>query len=143
LTVGRPIQIDIDCADPDGLAAFWAEVLDYRVAPPPTGHESWTDFSRAEAAEEGERWCRVIDPSGSGPSILFHRVPEPKSVKNRLHLDVFVAPPTDPERNWPVVDAEVQRLVGLGAGVVRRVNEDDQCFVVMTDPEGNEFCVCG
>jgi hypothetical protein len=141
--VGRPIQIDIDCADPESLAAFWAEVLHYEVASPPQGYATWGDFSRTEATEPGEGWCRVIDPAGSGVSILFHRVPEPKTVKNRIHLDVFVAPPGDAGRNWPVVDAEVQRLAGMGATALRRVNEDDQCFVVMTDPEGNEFCVCG
>lgn len=141
--MGRTIQIDIDCADPERLAAFWAEVLGYRVADPPMGHESWRAFSEAEAEEAGERWCSVVDPDGAGPRVLLHRVREPKVVKNRLHLDVFVASPADPEKNWPVVDDEVERLVGLGATKLRRVSENDQCFVVMADPEGNEFCVCG
>ncbi len=142
--MGRYIQIDIDCADPEGLAAFWAEVLDYRVADPPGGFASWRECSEAEARESGERWCRVVDPDGSGASILFHRVPEPKVAKNRLHIDVWVAPRGgSPESSWPAVDAEVARLVELGASEIRRVAEDDQCFVVMTDPERNEFCVCG
>jgi hypothetical protein len=142
--VGRPLQIDVDCADPDSLAAFWAEVLDYRPAEPPSGYASWQAFSRAEARDEHVGWCRVIDPDGRGPSILFHRVPEEKTVKNRLHLDVWVAPiGRSPDENWPVVDAEVERLIGLGASMLRRTAEDDQCFVVMADPEGNEFCVCG
>jgi catechol 2,3-dioxygenase-like lactoylglutathione lyase family enzyme len=142
--MGRPAQIQMDCADPEALAAFWAEVLEYRVATPGMGHATWGDWSEAEAREPGERWCRVVDPDGQGISILFHRVPEPKTVKNRLHLDVWVAPRGgDRETNWPTVDAEVKRLVALGATEIRRVSEDDQCFVVMSDPEGNEFCACG
>lgn len=142
--MGRPIQLDIDCADPDALAAFWAEVLHYRVADPPGGHANWRQFSEAEAAEPGERWCMCVDPDRSGPTLLFHRVPEPKTVKNRLHLDVWVAPRGgDPDANWPAVDAEAERLVALGASKLQRVSDDGQCFVVMADPEGNEFCVCG
>lgn len=119
-------------------------MLAYRVADPPGGFPSWRAASEAEANEPGEAWCACFDPDGAGPRILFHRVPEAKTVKNRLHLDVFVAPRGgDREANWPAVDTEVDRLVGLGASMVRRVSDDDQCFVVMTDPEGNEFCVCG
>ena len=141
--MGRPIQIDIDCVDPEALASFWAEVLCYEVASP-RGYESWQAFSEAEAREPGERWCAAFDPDGKGPRLLFHRVPEKKIVKNRLHLDVFVVPRGgNPEASWPLVDAEVERLVGLGGTKIRRVSDTDQCFVVMSDPEGNEFCVCG
>jgi predicted enzyme related to lactoylglutathione lyase len=142
--MGRPIQIDIDCTDPEALAAFWAEVLSYKVADPPGGHESWAEFSGAEAEEPDEMWCALFDPDRRGPPLLFHRVRESKVVKNRLHIDVWVAPRGgDPETNWTLVDAEVDRLVELGATKIRRVSDNDQCFVVMTDPEGNEFCVCG
>jgi hypothetical protein len=142
--VKRPIQVAIDCANPEALAAFWAEVLAYRVADPPAGHGSWREFSRAEAEAPDEEWCMAEDSDGSGPTLLFHRVPEAKIAKNRLHLDVWVAPRGGPaDANWSAVDAEVGRLVRLGATQVRRVSENDQCFVVMTDPEGNEFCVCG
>jgi glyoxalase superfamily protein len=66
------------------------------------------------------------------------------TIKNRLHLDVWVAPlGGDRDANWPLVDAEVDRLVALGATMIRRVSDDDQCFVVMSNPEGNEFCACG
>lgn len=136
--MGRDLQIAVDCADPEALAAFWAEVLDYRV-PPPRGHATWRDYSQAEANEPGEGWCRADDPDGSGPSLLFHRVPEAKAEKNRLHLDVWVSHGGD----WAPLDAEVERLVGLGASVLRRRDDDGHCYVVMGDPEGNEFCVCG
>ena len=140
--MGRPIQIDIDCVEPERLAAFWAEVLEYRVAEP-LNYESWQSYSEAEAKEPGERWCAAFDPAGIGPRLLFHRVPEAKTVKNRLHLDVFVSPrDVDLERRWEAVDAEVERLVGMGAASINR-SPEDECFVVMRDPEGNEFCVCG
>ena len=140
--MGRAIQIDIDCVDPERLAVFWAEVLDYRVVEP-RNHESWQAYSEAEAKEPGERWCAVFDPAGVGPRVLFHRVPEAKSVKNRLHLDVFVSPrDVDPEHRWAAVDAEVDRLVAMGGSSINR-SPDDEYFVVMSDPEGNEFCVCG
>lgn len=142
--MGRAVQIDIDCSDPERLAAFWAEVLGYQVADPPGDHPTWQAFSEAEAAEAGEAWCTAIDPDGVGPPVLFHRVPEGKVAKNRLHLDVFVTERGGPpEAAWPLVDAEVHRLVELGGTDLRRVDEDEQCFVVMQDPEGNEFCVCG
>jgi hypothetical protein len=141
--LGRYIQIDVDCADPEALAAFWAEVLQYRVADPPAGHATWQAASDADAREPGERWCVAYDPDGKGPRLLFHRVPEPKSVKNRLHLDVWVSPRGgDSGSSWPTVNKEVERLVALGGRELRRP-VDDQCFVVMADPEGNEFCVCG
>ena len=136
--MGRTIQIDVDCADPERLAAFWAEVLEYQVAEP-RNHESWLAYSEAEAKEPGERWCAAFDPAGVGPRLLFHRVPEPKTVKNRLHLDVFVSP-----RDIDLHErcAEVERFIGMGAESISR-SPDDEVFVVMRDPEGNEFCVCG
>ena len=141
--MGRPIQIDVDCADPERLATFWAEVLEYEVAEP-LNYESWLSYSEAEAKEPGERWCAAFDPAaGAGPRLLFHRVPEAKTVKNRLHLDVFVSPrDIDLDGRWAAVDAEVERLVGMGAESINR-SPEDECFVVMRDPEGNEFCVCG
>lgn len=138
------MQVAIDCADPERLAVFWAEALGYRVADPPGGHATWEDFAKAEASEPREYWCKAVDPAKAGPPILFHRVPEAKAGKNRVHLDIWVAPLGGSlVENWPLVDAEADRLVELGASIVRRVAEDEKCFVVMRDPEGNEFCVCG
>jgi hypothetical protein len=71
--------------------------------------------------------------TGLGRRLLFQRVPEAKTVKNRLHLDLHPGP----ERR----EAEVERLTELGAGVLRRVSEPAGVWVVMADPEGNEFCV--
>ena len=115
----------IDCADPDRLAAFWIEALEYqRLGPPPSGD-----------------WIQIVDPDGTGPTILFHRVPEPKVVKNRVHIDYRVRPAGSPDDvARPYIAAEVQRLVVLGATQVR-IDDDDDYYAVMQDPEGNEFCI--
>jgi len=134
--------VAIDCADPELLARFWAEVLDYRPQDPPPGYPSWSRFSKAVGAP-GEAWNAVVDPDGVGPRVLFHRVPEGKVVKNRVHLDVQVSgTAAEPvERRRPLVDAEVSRLVALGATHLRTVDDETDYFAVMQDPEGNEFCI--
>lgn len=129
----RRKQVAVDCADPHRLARFWAEVLGYVVQDPPDGHASWAEFSRAEGGP-GEAWCAVVDPHGTGPRVLFHSVPEPKAGKNRLHLDVKIG--------RQHVDTEAVRLVSLGATHVRTVEDAQDYFAVMRDPEGNEFCLC-
>ena len=111
-SVRTRIQVCIDCADDEALAAFWARALGYE--PHFTGG-----------------WHQVIDPRGAGPLVWFQPVPEPKSVKNRLHLDVWF----DDQR---AAVARRDELVGLGAVAVR--SEVD--FWLMHDPEGNEFCLC-
>ena len=132
----------IDCADPDRLAAFWIEVLEYRLADPPEGFASWSDYSSSVAAEPGEGWSRIVDPEGRGPSVLFHRVPERKVAKNRMHIDVRVRPPgASDDAARPFVEAEVGRLVALGATHVRTDDDESDYYAVLHDPEGNEFCV--
>jgi catechol 2,3-dioxygenase-like lactoylglutathione lyase family enzyme len=140
--VVRRLQVAIDCADPERLARFWAAVLGYAVAAPPTGFASWQDFS-GSAGSEDESWSAVADPAGIAPRVLFHRVPEPKVVKNRVHLDVRVSAagevPADTRRRQ--VDSEVARLQDLGGTHLRTEEDEHDYFAVMTDPEGNEFCI--
>jgi len=131
----------VDCVDPDSLAAFWCDVLGYVVLDPPAGHASWAAYSAAVAAEPGEGWSVIVDPDDHGPSVLFHRVPEPKTVKNRLHLDIVLAPGAPTDETRPLVDAEVRRLVQRGATYVRTDDDGQDYYAVMQDPEGNEFCV--
>jgi hypothetical protein len=140
--MARAVQIDIDCDDPDLLASFWAAALEYRLFDPPSGHATWAEFSESEAVDAGEAWSMIVDPDGRGPSVLFHRVPEAKVGKNRLHLDVFLAPGEPRSVTQPLVDIEVRRLAALGAAFVRTSGEERDYYVVMRDPEGNEFCVC-
>ena len=139
------IQMTIDCADPGALAPFWAQALGYQVQGPPEGFDSWPDALRAWGVPESE-WnsaSAVVDPDGAGPRIFFQRVPEAKTVKNRLHLDVQasdgVGVPV--ERKREQVLAGVERLLGLGATRVRDVEEMGSFWTVLQDPEGNEFCV--
>jgi glyoxalase superfamily protein len=139
------VQIVIDCADPARLAAFWAEALGYRLQDPPTGFATWPDFLAARGVPESE-WNSanaVVDPEGRGPRLFFQRVPEPKTVKNRVHLDLNVGggPGTPQEVRREHVQAEVQRLQRIGAAQVRAVEERGEFWIVMQDLEGNEFCV--
>jgi hypothetical protein len=86
----------------------------------------------------------VVDPDGKGPRIYLQRVPEPKTVKNRVHLDLNISGGPSAgtlEERRARVDAEVERLLGLGATRQRAAEELGQYWVVMQDPEGNEFCV--
>jgi len=140
------VQVVFDGSDPDRLARFWAEALGYRLQDPPEGFGSWEDWLRAMNIPE-EDWnsaSAVVDPEGAGPRLYFQRVPEAKQVKNRVHLDLNVGggPGTPLEEHQRRVDAEVERLTGIGATVFRpgRV-ERGEYWVIMQDPEGNEFCV--
>jgi len=86
----------------------------------------------------------VVDPDGKGPRVFFQRVPESKAVKNRVHLDLYVSagPGATPEDRKADIEPEAERLVALGAERVEGRQERNEYFVVMRDPEGNEFCVC-
>jgi catechol 2,3-dioxygenase-like lactoylglutathione lyase family enzyme len=138
----RELQVAVDCADPARLARFWAEVLGYRRADPPPGHPSWAAFSAAVGVP-GEAWDAVVDPEGVRPRVLFHRVPEAKVVKNRVHLDIRVSGPagTPTRRRRDLVDAEVARLLLAGATHLATVDDGSDYFAVLQDPEGNEFCI--
>lgn len=145
------LQISVDCVDPVALAVFWAAALGYKVEDPPAGFGSWNAYWRSvgvpdEELDDGQDAAdSIVDPSGTGPRIRFQPVPEGKSVKNRLHFDLKV----NADRARPLAerkaraDAEAARLTALGASVLRRVSSQDidHYFVLMADPEGNEFCV--
>ena len=115
--MGFAYFVTLDCADPEGLAGFWAEALHYRPNPfhPP--------------------YLTLTDPQRKSPELVLQRVPEPKRGKNRMHLDLFVND----------IEDEAQRLQRLGA---RRLSAEPftgstgDRWIVMADPEGNEFCVC-
>jgi predicted enzyme related to lactoylglutathione lyase len=116
LETGRrpPVRnVTFDCADPRRLASFWAEV---------------TGFVWDGATDD---WAGLHDRRGIGPRLLFMRVPESKTVKNRVHLDVSAA-----DR-----EAEAERLTALGGRRLRTVTDQGRGWIVMADPEGNEFCI--
>lgn len=116
-------ELGIDCADPDGLARFWCSVLGYEVQEEADGIVTIGPPIRFESDHQ-----RGPVP----PTLTFAYVPEGKTVKNRLHLDLN---PTDREQ-----DEEVRRLLRLGARHAD-VDQGDESWVVLADPEGNEFCV--
>jgi hypothetical protein len=139
-------QLVIDCTSPEPLARFWAEALHYVVAAVPTGFDSWDDFYRSIGVPEDEldgSIDRIEDPRGEGPAIWFQIVPERKSVKNRLHIDVRASGGRDEalETRREQVEAEAARLVSLGATRLHTNAEEglDHYAVALVDPEGNEF----
>ncbi len=139
------VQVVIDCAEPARLANFWASALGYKLQDPPDGYSTWEEFLRAMRIPE-EDWnsaSAVVDPEGKGPRVYFQRVPEGKVVKNRVHLDLNVGGgrETPIEKRKARVDEEAERLVGEGATRVRPVDQRGEYWVVMQDPEGNEFCL--
>lgn len=143
----REVQITFDCADPGALAPFWAEVLDYQIQPPPAGFHTWDAALAAFGVPESEWNSRsaIIPLDGeAGPRVFFQRVPESKSVKNRVHLDVRAAPGLTGDDRMAALEAECTRLEALGATRAYRVEPDGRMeagFITMHDPEGNEFCL--
>jgi hypothetical protein len=126
--MGMHWTLGCDAGDPHRLAAFWAGALGYVSEP---GYDDPDGAS-------------IVDPDGQGPAIGFLRVPEPKTSKNRMHIDIRVAgeAPWDMAVRESLIRAKVTELVAAGATAIR----DEQYgeflgHVVMNDPEGNEFCV--
>lgn len=108
-------NVTFDCANALGLARFWSEALDLPIK------------------DDANAFFAALDGGPAGPTWFFLQVPEGKSVKNRVHVDL----------ESDDMAAEVSRLVGLGATTVAEKNEYDMTWTILTDPEGNEFCVSG
>ncbi|MFJ3406016.1 VOC family protein [Promicromonospora sp. NPDC090134] len=124
--MARIHDVVFDCRHPASLARYWAVVLDgYAVAP--YDDEELARLRTLGVHDPEDDPSVLVEGPAGAPRLFFNRVPEPKTVKNRVHLDVRA-----PDR-----DAEVARLVAAGASEVGR-HED---WVVLADPEGNEFCV--
>jgi hypothetical protein len=142
----RPVQIVFDAADTQQLATFWAAALadrGYRVPDPPDGAPDWPTWLRAQGVPE-EDWGRAFALEGDEgqPRLFFQRVPEPKTAKNRVHLDLLAGGGhTVPlEVQQERVRAAVERLTALGATFVEDKTELGTHWAVLRDPEGNEFC---
>lgn len=141
--MSREIQVTIDCADPAVLAEFWSAALGYRLQSPPPGFESW-DAALGIPVDRRNDASGIVDPDGRGPRVFFQRVPESKSGKNRLHLDVRVVPGLVGEERMAALEAECVRLQTLGATRLARHEPAPPMqggHIVMADPEGNEFCL--
>ena len=150
-------QLTIDANDPAVLARFWAQALGYQPVPPAEPQTTWNAHYRSHLGEDPQDARdardaafedRLFDPDGRRPPIWFQEVPEAKAGKNRLHLDLYPTGRDNAlpmERRIEIVEAKAAELIGLGASVERRGRYDDPedpiYYVVMHDPEGNEFCV--
>jgi hypothetical protein len=139
--MARSVQVTFDAADPHRLARWWADLLHYQVE---DSHDLVTRLLASGAVAETETVridgrlflagaVAASDPKGSGPRLFFQRVPEPKSAKNRVHLDVPV--------EAGQLDDEVRRVVASGASLTGYNTYPGHRSAVMRDPEGNEFCL--
>ncbi|RYB91058.1 VOC family protein [Nocardioides oleivorans] len=152
--MSRTIQVTFDAHDPQGLSRFWAEAMGY-VNPPPPGttlepgqdpFDAWHAFLERVGVPESE-WnsaSAAEDPDGDGPRLFFQRVPEGKTAKNRVHLDLRAAPGLQGNERMAALETECERLVALGATRVERREPEPPMthgHLVMADPEGNEFCL--
>ncbi|GAB1643646.1 VOC family protein [Krasilnikovia sp. MM14-A1259] len=139
-------QVVIDCADPHPLADWWAETLGWQVEPSDEafikdivakGFATEADTTTHKGVlvwRDGAAILHPEAPPGGRPRrVLFQRVPESKSVKNRVHLDVRVGPEQS--------EAEHERLLARGATFLHRGRQGPHSWITMADPEGNEFCV--
>jgi predicted enzyme related to lactoylglutathione lyase len=106
-------NVTFDCADPQRLAEFWSKATGYQIE------------------QQNERMVTLSPGQGRRPNLLFMKVPEPRTVKNRVHVDIGVSD----------IEAEAARLIELGATRGASHREDGFVWTVMADPEGNEFCI--
>jgi hypothetical protein len=134
------IDLTFDCADAQLLAAFWKTALGYIDEPPPAPYKTraeWlAQFDLPKDDKGDAAW--LCDPDGAGPRLSILTVPEPKTAKNRLHIDIRVPGHGGPDERWERIRAESERLVAAGGAVLAVA---DGHHIVMADPEGNEFCV--
>lgn len=148
------VQITFDVHDPRTVSLFWKEVLGY-IHPAPPGAElaegedplaAWDDFlEREQVPHELRNSASALeDPDGHGPRLYFQQVPEDKVIKNRLHLDVRTASALRGDERMAALEARCEQLVALGGTRLERHEPDERTsigFLVMADPEGNEFCL--
>jgi hypothetical protein len=131
----REVQVTFDAHDPGALSRFWAEAIGYPLQDPPPPFESWEQALEAWGVPADQRndASALVDPQGTGPRIFFQKVPEGKTAKNRVHLDVNVGA--------DAMHAKAEELVARGATLVEEHEEPAGHWITMRDPEGNEFCL--
>lgn len=133
--MANPFQVTFDAASPRALGGFWCEVLGYVEQPPPPGFDTWEAALTAFGIDQSDpdRAYAIVDPDGVGPRVFFQKVPEPKTAKNRVHLDVDVGVET--------MHAKADELVAAGATWVAEHEEPGGHWITLLDPEGNELCL--
>ncbi|SCX39650.1 hypothetical protein SAMN03159343_0729 [Klenkia marina] len=140
--MAHTFQVTVDCSDPHPLADWWAQALGWQREPSDeafiermvaAGHARASDTLRHRGELVWADGAALVHPDGGMPRLLFQRVPEPKTGKNRVHLDVRVGA--------EAVEAEVARLVAAGARELHRASQGPHSWVTLADPEGNELCI--
>jgi hypothetical protein len=135
-------QVVVDAADPHAQADWWAETLGWDVEPTDEdfirrmiaeGYAADTDTKVHHGALVWKEGAAIRPPDGSRGRVLFQLVPEPKTGKNRVHLDVGVGE--------EAAEAELARLTGRGATFLHRGRQGPHTWITLADPEGNEFCL--
>jgi hypothetical protein len=141
--MSESFQVTFDAANPQRLGEFWAAVLGYVMQPPPEGFDSWDAFldSVSWPADQRDAMYAIVDPEGSKPRLLFQKVPEGKTAKNRVHLDVNVGAGLPHDERKSAVRTRADEIVALGATELRTAEENGEYWIVMQDIDGNEFCV--
>ncbi|HMS38420.1 MAG TPA: VOC family protein [Arachnia sp.] len=137
------MSLTMDAADPLAQGEFWALALGYVREPPPPPHATWEETLVAWGLPR-ERWNdanAIVDPDGVGPRIFIQKVPEPKTAKNRVHIDVRLSVLHE-NKDLEAMRAKADQLVAVGATLVEVFDEETTGqWIVMLDPEGNEFCI--
>lgn len=115
--MAREFQVTFDSADPAALAEFWADALGYKLQDPPPGFDTWDAALEAFGVPEDQRnnASALIDPDGKGPRVFIQKVPEGKTAKNRVHLDIRAAPGLEGDDRMAALETEAERLVKQGA----------------------------
>jgi len=140
--MAHTFQVTFDCTAPHPLADWWADALGWQREPSDEafirrmvaeGHAQESDTTTHRGELVWAEGAAIRHPDGTMPRVLFQRVPEAKTVKNRVHLDLRVGPAD--------VEAEVARLVAAGATELHRASQGPHGWVTLADPEGNELCV--
>lgn len=135
------IQVAIDCADPHTLARFWAEAFGFEIEDHhdivvkmlELGHAQQSDTVEVDGRKGWAAAAACRDPRGSLPRLLFQQVPEPKTTKDRIHLDIHVAAED--------LDATTERVLACGAKHLWNGQQGPYSWTTYADPEGNEFCI--
>jgi hypothetical protein len=136
------LQIVFDAADPARVAEFWRQAIGYKYQDPPSGYDSWEEWAKQNGIVDEGDVAAIVDPEGKRPRFFIQRVPEPKAVKNRLHLDIAVPGAREAGPNArELLETEAARLLDLGATRVGYQESQYGRSIVMQDPEGNEFCL--
>lgn len=137
------MQVAIDCADPHALVRFWAGAFGYDIEDHhdiveqvvAAGYATEADYVEIDGRKAFATAAACRHPSGTLPRLLFQQVPEPKTVKDRIHLDVHVAAAD--------LEATTERILALGATKLWDGRQGPNTWVTYADPEGNEFCLAG